>query len=346
MMNLSNIRIKTGFLICVSSMILVACGESDLDTRFKNKIEAAKADSETTEQNQTPTTTENETESEPETNETVPETNETETVPETNATLPNVVITSDGEVANIDGMPYDKIFGDEFRGTEIDASKWNTSYQWGSDLVINEEEQYYVDTLESPDFGYDPFQFDGESLIITASETPAELSEKANGQSYLSGAITSSAKFTTTYGYIEMRAKMPAGYGLWSGFWMLGAEFVDLKPQLFIMEHDGGRPNSVFHNYNYHDTDGNLRSPGQWEVSAENATTEFHTYGVRWDEQVLVYYVDGVPKYRIEGENVSRQAMYLIANLAVGGVWPGSPQSSTEFPSELHIDYIRAYRKR
>jgi beta-glucanase (GH16 family) len=30
-------------------------------------------------------------------------------------------------------------------------------------------------------------------------------------------------------------------------------------------------------------------------------------------------------------------------NLAVGGSWPGSPDGTTPFPSELLIDYVRVY---
>ena len=332
-MKLINTNINTRLSICLATVLLAACGESDLDDRFRSKIEEAKEQSVAGTVDETVA-------------ETIDETPDSTDQEPTGAPVSDVLVSEAGDIVTIEDATYDKIFGDEFTGTSLDATKWNMGYQWGSDLIINEEEQHYVNTLDDPDFGYDPFYFDGDALVITAIETPAELSDKANGQSYLSGAITSSAKFTTTYGYIKMRAKMPEGFGLWSGFWMLGAEFVDLKPQLFVVEHDGGKPNSVFHNYNYHDEDGNLRSPGQWEVSAEDATTEFHTYGVRWEEQLLTFYVDGMPKYRIEGENVSSQAMYLIANLAVGGVWPGSPQSTTQFPAELHIDYIRAYTRR
>jgi beta-glucanase (GH16 family) len=37
--------------------------------------------------------------------------------------------------------------------------------------------------------------------------------------------------------------------------------------------------------------------------------------------------------------------MYLLANLAVGGIWPGSPPSSTTFPATMRIEYIRAYER-
>jgi hypothetical protein len=37
--------------------------------------------------------------------------------------------------------------------------------------------------------------------------------------------------------------------------------------------------------------------------------------------------------------------LYVIANLAVGGNWPGAPDSTTVFPGYLNIDYIRVWQK-
>ncbi len=56
---------------------------------------------------------------------------------------------------------YELVFADEFNDDRLDASKWNTSLLWGTDLIINNEEQYYVDILTDPEFGFDPFTFDG-----------------------------------------------------------------------------------------------------------------------------------------------------------------------------------------
>jgi beta-glucanase (GH16 family) len=36
--------------------------------------------------------------------------------------------------------------------------------------------------------------------------------------------------------------------------------------------------------------------------------------------------------------------MYVVANLAVGGDWPGAPDSTTVFPAKLSIAFIRAFR--
>jgi beta-glucanase (GH16 family) len=34
---------------------------------------------------------------------------------------------------------------------------------------------------------------------------------------------------------------------------------------------------------------------------------------------------------------------FLLLNLAVGGSWPGSPDATTVFPSEVLVDYVRLY---
>jgi beta-glucanase (GH16 family) len=34
---------------------------------------------------------------------------------------------------------------------------------------------------------------------------------------------------------------------------------------------------------------------------------------------------------------------FILLNLAVGGSYPGSPNSSTPFPSTMLVDYVRVY---
>ena len=38
------------------------------------------------------------------------------------------------------------------------------------------------------------------------------------------------------------------------------------------------------------------------------------------------------------------QPMYMIVNMAVGGYWPGSPDSSVKFPAQMQVSYVRAWR--
>ncbi|MEE9320347.1 MAG: family 16 glycosylhydrolase [Granulosicoccus sp.] len=240
---------------------------------------------------------------------------------------------------------YQLVFSDEFNGDGLDASKWNTSYLWGSDLIINSEEQYYVDALNDPDFGYNPFSFDGESLTINSIRTPVALKSKAKNQSYLSGVITSYDAFKFTYGYVEARARVPLGRGYWPAFWLLNAYYVDDKPEIDIMEFIGDDQDVVYHTYHYFDSSGELRSTKSRPTPGIDYSAEYHTYAVEWKPGTLTYFIDGKEVHRFSDPKVSQQEMYILANTAIGGWWAGSPDDSTGFPGKYALDYIRVYQK-
>ena len=240
---------------------------------------------------------------------------------------------------------YELVFSDEFTGASLDTSKWNTSFLWGTDLFINGEEQYYVDIANEPDFGFNPFSFDGNNLTISTIETPAEMSEKALNQPYLSGLITSYDSFKFTYGYAETRARFTHGRGYWPAFWLLNAYYVDAKPEIDIMEFIGHNQDVMYHTYHYFDSDGELRSTKSHPVPGIDFTADYHTFAVEWSPGTLVFFVDGIETKRIVDINVSQQEMYVLANQAVGGWWAGSPDETTPVPGEYIIDYIRVYQR-
>ena len=243
------------------------------------------------------------------------------------------------------GEGYTLVFAEEFDDASLDESRWNTALDWGPDVVIYDQQQYYVDSLGDPDFGHSPFVLDGETLTVRAIETPETLRAAANEQPWLSGALTTAGRFDFTYGYAEARVSMPTGQGVWPMFWMSGAEFDGLLPQLFVMERDGAKPDSVFHNYEYTDAAGSLRSPGQFEIVEDGLAEGFHTVAVAWSPEEFLFFLDGEPRYRIVGENVAAQDMYLALGLAIGGNWTGPFDASTPRPVEWTIDYVRVWQR-
>lgn len=239
---------------------------------------------------------------------------------------------------------YNLVFSDEFNSYSLDTSKWNSSYRWGPGWIINGEKQYYVDRINNPDFGHSPFEFDGNHMTISAIRTPDHLRSSANWQPYLSGALTTYNKFKMRYGYVEMRAKLPKGRGLWSAFWLLHQNDNDRRPEIDVMEYIGDKPNTIYNTYHYYEN-WNLRSTPSYEVPGEDFSQNFHTYGMRWEPGKITWYVDGVERNVHNDGNVSWEDMYLLVNLAVGGWWPGDPDGNTSFPARYQIDYIRAYQK-
>ena len=44
-------------------------------------------------------------------------------------------------------------------------------------------------------------------------------------------------------------------------------------------------------------------------------------------------------------DNIEKEKMYVLLNLAVGGDWPKSPDANTMFPQSFDVDYVRVYQK-
>ncbi len=53
--------------------------------------------------------------------------------------------------------------------------------------------------------------------------------------------------------------------------------------------------------------------------------TQYNTFGVQWGPSTITFYFDGAAYYTVPTPSDFHQSMYMLANLAVGGNWPGSP---------------------
>jgi beta-glucanase (GH16 family) len=69
-------------------------------------------------------------------------------------------------------------------------------------------------------------------------------------------------------------------------------------------------------------------------------SADFHTYGLLWTEQVLIFYFDRQEVWRQPTPLEARTPMYLLVNLALGSGWP---ITNTPNPSTMLVDYVRAY---
>ena len=81
------------------------------------------------------------------------------------------------------------------------------------------------------------------------------------------------------------------------------------------------------------------------------AATDFHDYALEWDTTEMRWYVDDVLfGTQNSWSTVSAsfpapfdQSFYILLNVAVGGNFPGAPDSSTVFPVTMEVDYVRVY---
>ncbi|KAI1702465.1 glycosyl hydrolases family 16 domain-containing protein [Ditylenchus destructor] len=184
------------------------------------------------------------------------------------------------------------IWQDEFDGTALDTSKWNIIT---GNLGVNEEHQYYQG---------DNLEVSGGYLVITARK------ETMEGQNYTSGRIDGLNKFSTKYGRIEARLKLPMVTGSWPAFWMLGDNFpVGGWPQcgeLDIMEHVNTETTimGTLHWYNNgqadYGTTTTISTPGDW-----------HIYATEWDSQSIKIFVDDT-QYFVRDYKRRSWAMLLL----------------------------------
>ncbi len=217
---------------------------------------------------------------------------------------------------------------------------WETSYPWapasGGTNPPNKELEWYINPAYAPTNSVNPFSVSNGVLTITANPASPAI-QAITGLPYTSGIITSYHSFAQTYGYFEMRAQLPTGQGIWPAFWLLPTD-QSWPPEIDIMEMLGSEPTTLQMFIHY---DGNLTAGGV--VNAAGMTTGFHTYGLDWEKDYITWFFDGTAVARQSTPSGMDKPMYILADLAVGGSWPGSPNYTTPFPSHFQIDYIKAY---
>ncbi|MGQ7843916.1 family 16 glycosylhydrolase [Granulosicoccus sp. 3-233] len=267
---------------------------------------------------------------------------------------------------------FDLVFSDEFNEDSLDADKWQTRLVWGDNRIVNREQQYLVDIQAYPDFGYDPFTFTGESIIINAIPVPEELEEKLPSVceegdpadpapcQFLSGALSSHDRFQFVYGYTEGRFKVSGTPGALSSFYLYhryaGTGVNYHAPEIDIVEYLGENPfgaPDAFQTYHFGDPNtGITRSAPTMSHAKPGGGTyaddgEWHTFGVLWEPQLVVWYIDGIEVKRLFGPQVSRQPMNIVNYLVAGSGWAPTPDLSDEtlFPIQLEADYIRVYQR-
>jgi beta-glucanase (GH16 family) len=172
---------------------------------------------------------------------------------------------------------------------------------------------------------------------------------------YTSGRLQTNGLFQTQYGTLEASMQLPAGQGLWPAFWAMGSNRYTVDwpycGEIDVMENLGQDPFTVYGSI--HGPQGTLANGYGYTTSYRSPVSlasGFHTYGVTWTPTSISYSVDGVryvtysPATLSSGQSwVFNQPFFLLLDLAVGGDWPGAPNSSTQFPATMLVDWVRVY---
>jgi beta-glucanase (GH16 family) len=234
-------------------------------------------------------------------------------------------------------------FDDEFQ--VLDLSKYNTAYHWGARWLNDGEQQVYVDPLYTGSanipLGLNPFSIVNGVLQIQAAIPDPMMTPYLQGQKYTSGILTTYSSFTQLYGYFEIRAKFPVGKGYWPAFWLIPKGMLPKPPEIDVVEVLGDKLTSLF--VTSHWNEGSKAKATSFNITVPDVSTSFHRYGALWTDAYIAWYFDGNRIAYTTTPPDLHSPMYMLLNLAVGGKWPGLPDSATKFPSDMLVGYIRVY---
>jgi beta-glucanase (GH16 family) len=247
------------------------------------------------------------------------------------------------------------VWSDEFSGDSLDRSKWATL-----DHSTFGDANGELACLLSRNVSVH-----GGLLTITA-ERPAKPVHCGgydhrfpHGRRYTTGFVETKDRAAFQYGRFEIRARMPtapgASKGLWPAFWLRPASLG--RGELDVLELTGTSPDSLaarnLVRQTIHDDYAGRHEP-EWvdyPLPEGNPDTGFHTFAAEWEPGSIRWYVDGVPTFSRTAattpwlDEAFTGPFFLRINLAVGGGWAGTPDSSTAFPADYAVDWVRVYQR-
>ena len=256
-------------------------------------------------------------------------------------------------ISETGGIPsgFRLVWADEFDVPGLpDSAKWNYDIERNAAGWYNNELQYYGNArLENS-------RVESGMLAITARREDLSTAGLPDwsGQRYSSARLITRDKASWTYGFIEVRAKLPCGVGSWPAIWMLSTPPQARWPddgEIDIMEHVGFDPGVVHataHTGAFNHSRGNHRTA---TTSVADACTAFHRYQMHWTASRITVGVDDRNYYQYSNDNSGNaewpfdSPQYLILNVAVGGDWGGQMGvTDSIFPITMEIDYVRVYQ--
>ena len=250
-----------------------------------------------------------------------------------------------GEKLDLD--KFTQTFSEEFDG-ELDRTVWSGHYQYGN-TTVSRKGSYWNQYLATTKDG---------NLVIPVVYLEDGMGGEGAGW-YSAGIDTDNDAengFSQKFGYFECRCILPKGKDIWSAFWLMNSGVFD--------EDGSGRDGTeidIFESDCYGDMfenaiTSNLHFDGYNEAHQKlgakqfllknNPYEEFNTYGLEWNENEYIFYINGVETFRTDFGGVSQNEEYLILSVEMKGE-DGTPSERENVPAEsaeFIVDYVRVYQ--
>ena len=249
------------------------------------------------------------------------------------------------------GKDWQLVWSDEFNGPSFDRSKWAVEVNaFGGG---NHELQIYTDSLRN-------VRIDDNRLILEAHRERTGI--QGTFRDWSSGRVRTKYRGDWTYGYFEVRARLPKGRGFWPAIWMLPTnEECGVWPgsgEIDLMELKGHQPDRVSAAVHY----GPPWPRNRFKASVPllilprdhpDFSEGFHTFGLLRGKRHLQWFVDREPVWKVSIADLVKDGahpdaftkrFHLILNLAVGGHFPGPPSRRTPSAARMEVDWVRVWQ--
>jgi len=252
----------------------------------------------------------------------------------------------EGGYSTPDSYPdWELTWAEEFKEGPINQDNWTFELGNGCNQGLcgwgNQELQSY--TADSTNA-----RIEDDNLIIEAHKT--------GNASYSSARMITKDKQNFRFGRIDIRAQLPKGQGIWPALWMLGKNIDQVGwpacGEIDIMELVGHEPKVTHGTAHFGPPSPNNRFIGSsFNAKGPDFSETYHVFTLVWNPGSIYWYVDDVLFHEINPDITSgaaypfNQEFFFIFNVAVGGLWPGSPDETTVFPQQMKVDYIRFFEK-
>lgn len=256
-------------------------------------------------------------------------------------------------------------FSDEFNSGKLNKDVWSTEWwvterkggYWHEDMVSVKDGNLVI----SGEYKSEPL----ENRYYEQWHDKIDFKEYKPG--YYTGIVTTLNSFEQCYGYFEVRCILPAGTGLWSAFWMMnegvhhvdgfgddGTE-VDIFESMYYKDHYWGC-DSVISGIHYDGYAADTKGDSIGKILIENDPyTEYNTYGLEWNKDEYIFYINGVESGRLNTGGVSDNPEYLLLSVEFAGEngIADSDRHGTgkitntpkeNWPVEFKVDYVRCYQ--
>jgi beta-glucanase (GH16 family) len=240
----------------------------------------------------------------------------------------------------LDLSSYTLVFEDEFEGDALNTDVWKIRSNGPRRGGFNSDSQIEV--------------ADG-NLVITGEY----LEDGTYGEGWYAGMVSLRERYCK--GYFEIRCKVNKGSGFWSAYWIQAEHPYEAE---YSKGGVGGCEIDIFESMSYDSLIGKdsvsqtvhcagvdgvqegYQSNNLGAFYGKNIYDEYNTYGLEWNDEEYIFYINGVETRRTSfGNGVSEVPEEVIVSLEIPNAEEFEGLDKETYKTEYIIDYVKIYQK-